>query len=141
MTGHDFIALAGKLAASPSADGATVRTAVSRAYYGAFHLTRTFLRELGFETSGHGEPVQFLSMGGIPEARLAATKLSDLRNARIKADYLLDLVRANEVGFARQQVEAVHSFIAALDRCRRDDVRNTIQAAIGAYVKKRGGGV
>jgi uncharacterized protein (UPF0332 family) len=47
MTGLDFIALAGKLAASPNADGATVRTAVSRAYYGAFHLTKAFLRDLG----------------------------------------------------------------------------------------------
>ena len=37
MDGHEFISLAGKLAASANAGEAAYRTAVSRAYYGAFH--------------------------------------------------------------------------------------------------------
>jgi uncharacterized protein (UPF0332 family) len=48
MNPDDFISLAGKLAANANADEATYRTAVSRAYYGAFHLAATFLAELGF---------------------------------------------------------------------------------------------
>jgi uncharacterized protein (UPF0332 family) len=112
---------------------------VSRAYYGAFHLTKAFLRDLGFETTGHGEPVQFLSMGGNSDARIAALMLSDLRNARVKADYVLELVRANGVGFGRQQVEAAHRFVTALDQSRRDEVRDAMKVAIGAYVQQRGG--
>ena len=48
MDGTEFIALAGKLVAVPAADEATYRTAISRAYYGAFHVARSFLVELGF---------------------------------------------------------------------------------------------
>ena len=44
MTGDDFINLAGKLATSP--DEASLRTAVSRAYYGAFHLALAFFDDI-----------------------------------------------------------------------------------------------
>jgi hypothetical protein len=53
MDGNDFIALAGKLAVAPAAGEATYRTVVSRAYYGAFHLARSFLVELGFVPLGN----------------------------------------------------------------------------------------
>jgi len=53
MDGSDFIALAGKLAAGPAAGEATYRTAVSRAYYGAFHIARSFLAELGLQPVGN----------------------------------------------------------------------------------------
>lgn len=48
MTGDDFIQFAGKIAVLPSSDAAALRTAVSRAYYGAFHLAKELLRDLGF---------------------------------------------------------------------------------------------
>ena len=44
MTGDDFIILAGRLATS--ADEASLRSAVSRAYYGAFHLALRFLEDI-----------------------------------------------------------------------------------------------
>ena len=44
MTGDDFIHLAGKLATS--VDEAALRSAVSRAYYGAFHLALQFLEDI-----------------------------------------------------------------------------------------------
>lgn len=56
MTGNEFIELAGKLVAASGADESSLRTAIGRAYYGAFHLATSFLNELGFATVGHGEP-------------------------------------------------------------------------------------
>jgi hypothetical protein len=47
MTGDDFIAFSGKLAANPAAGEAGFRSASSRAYYGAFHLAMAFLAEIG----------------------------------------------------------------------------------------------
>ena len=44
MNGDDFIQLAGKLATS--ADPASLRSAASRAYYGAFHLAGEFLVDM-----------------------------------------------------------------------------------------------
>jgi hypothetical protein len=62
MTGDDFLALAGKLLAnSPNPSEAVCRTAISRAYYGAFHLGRAFLKELGVKFGrDHGRYCQIL---------------------------------------------------------------------------------
>ena len=51
MNGDDFIQLAGKLATS--ADPASLRSAVSRAYYGAFHLAGEFLADIGRPVPHH----------------------------------------------------------------------------------------
>jgi hypothetical protein len=48
MDPHDFLLLAARL--SNSSDQADLRTAVSRAYYAAFHVARDFLTALGFRT-------------------------------------------------------------------------------------------
>lgn len=139
MNGHDFIRLAGKLVATQDPDEASVRTAVSRAYYGAYHLTVAFLKEIGFHASGHGEPVQFLGMGDHPHARHAGKLLADLQNARIKADYQLERAESRYVGFARQKVEAAHQFVALLDHCRQSEVRYLINSGITAQLARRRG--
>lgn len=43
IKGEQFLEVAGKLAARPTASEAEQRSAISRAYYGAFHLARAFL--------------------------------------------------------------------------------------------------
>ena len=94
MEGSDFIALAGKLAVAAAADEATYRTAISRAYYGAFHIARSFLVELGFQPVGnanvHAFVRHYLAGSGHPEAYLAASELGYLQAARNRADYDLD---------------------------------------------------
>jgi uncharacterized protein (UPF0332 family) len=52
MDGNDFIILAGRLAVMPQ-DEAAHRTAISRAYYGVFHVARSFLLDLGFRPVGN----------------------------------------------------------------------------------------
>jgi hypothetical protein len=85
MDGNDFIALAGKLAAASAGDEATCRTAISRAY-GAFHVARAFLVELGFSPVGnanvHGYVQHYLNGSGHSEACRAAFLLSHLQSAR-----------------------------------------------------------
>jgi hypothetical protein len=48
IDGNDFIHLAGKMCVLGDADEASFRTATGRAYYGAFHLAKWYLDELGF---------------------------------------------------------------------------------------------
>jgi uncharacterized protein (UPF0332 family) len=57
MTGADFIELAGKLLASARIPTeAACRTAISRSYYGAFHLARAFFADMGIATArDHGD--------------------------------------------------------------------------------------
>jgi len=50
MTGDELISLAGKFVANTNLGGseAQFRNAISRAYYGAFHLAKTLLEEINF---------------------------------------------------------------------------------------------
>jgi uncharacterized protein (UPF0332 family) len=46
--GGDFIDLAAKMAVATNESPVCFRTAISRAYYGAFHLARDLLAEMGY---------------------------------------------------------------------------------------------
>jgi uncharacterized protein (UPF0332 family) len=139
MDGNDFIALAGKLAAPPAADEAACRTAISRAYYGAFHVARSLLTELGFAAVGnanvHGFVQHYLNGSGDPQACRAASLLSHLQMARNKADYRLD-DRQFGAREAMLIVERAHLAVSAIDACRAEDERETIRQGIIAYEQK-----
>jgi uncharacterized protein (UPF0332 family) len=140
MDGTDFIALAGRLAAVPAANEATYRTAVSRAYYGAFHVARSFLVELGFQPLGnanvHGFVRRYLSGSDQPETALAAAELGDLQMARNRADYKLDDPDVGSRAYAMVSVERAHRVVAALENCRPHEARDSIRQAIAEYERK-----
>lgn len=89
MTGEDFIGVATRLLAGRSE--ADLRTAVSRAYYGAFHLARGFVQQCGVVIPSGPEvhkSVQWcLANAGDAELRKCADWLESLRSTRNKADY------------------------------------------------------
>ena len=71
------------------------RSAVSRAYYAAFHVAREFLGDLGFETPRADQAHAYLwrrlgNCGHVPLA-LAGSRLNQLRGERNRADYDLNL--------------------------------------------------
>ncbi|MBX9788753.1 MAG: hypothetical protein K2Y37_07535 [Pirellulales bacterium] len=109
MDAADFITLSGKLV-SMGKSGA--RSAVSRAYYGAFHVARAVLIDLASESCGSGKAHNlvplYLGSANHPDASVAANLLSDLHANRIKADYSLDLARAESQPFATHGVETAH---------------------------------
>jgi uncharacterized protein (UPF0332 family) len=140
MDGHNFIALAGKLAVAPAADEATYRTAVSRAYYGAFHVARVFLIDLGFvpvrNANVHAFVRRYLSGSGEPELCLSASILRELQAARNRADYNLDDPNVGSQAVAMATVEDAHRIASAVDRCRTDVSRESIRQAIGDYERQ-----
>jgi uncharacterized protein (UPF0332 family) len=140
MDGRDFIALAGRLAAVSAADEAAFRTVVGRAYYGAFHVARSFLVELGFPPVGnanvHGFVRRYLSGSGHPEACLAASELGDLQMARNRADYNLEDPHVASRAYAILCVERAHRVVSLLENCRPDDARNSIREAIAEYEQR-----
>jgi uncharacterized protein (UPF0332 family) len=140
MDGNDFIALAGKLVAPHAADEAACRTAISRAYYGAFHIARSFLVEVGFapvaNANVHGFVQHFLHGSGHADARRAASLLSHLQAARNRADYRLDDSRFGSRDEAMLLVERAVLAVSAVDRCRADDVRESIRQGIAEYERR-----
>jgi uncharacterized protein (UPF0332 family) len=140
MTPHEFIAFAGKLAAMSSGGEAAVRTAVSRAYYGAFHAARELLADLNVSIAAnlrsHGLVRQCLIGSSHAEAMSAGGALHDLHTDRIRADYELSDTRFQSFLFARSRVEKAELILTLLDRCRHEPARSEVRDAINAYLAR-----
>ena len=135
MTGDDYIQLAGNLVQNKSLGGAEARyrSAISRAYYGAFHLEIVFLAELGIQVKknhlGHNDAYVLLTRSKAYEALRAAELLNELRSRRNYADYRLDKVMADQSS-AMEHVESAIEIRTCLARCRQEPTRSEIVAAL-----------
>jgi hypothetical protein len=136
--GNSFIDLAGKLAASTTCDEIMCRTAVSRAYYGTFHLALDFLKELQVtiprNASAHVVAQRYLVSSGNSDAVKAGRIIADLHSDRIRADYRLDDSRFN-IDFARMRVAMAHNVRSTLDACRNDEAKAVIRQGIEEFTK------
>ena len=132
MTGDDFLILAGKLATN--SDEASLRSAVSRAYYGAFHLAIQFLddieRPVPQNANAHVYVARQLQRSGQPDAYRAGSLLGDLHTERIKADYRLNNPRIGTTAFAKRCVERASEIQGSLKRCRAEPACSEIKAQL-----------
>lgn len=143
MDPADFISLAVKL--SNSQQDSELRTAVSRAYYGAFHSARDLLEECGIrfprsELLGadiHRKVRFCLAQTDNGDATLVVNRLSSLREQRNTADYDLKTDRfsfahsANVKTTVRSAIETVD----ALQRCRIEPAFSSIRLTIRGYAR------
>ncbi len=94
MDPRSFRDLAAKLAGRAEPAPAEHRSAMSRAYYAAFHVAAALLREWHFKVpenaDGHGEVQDLLTDSGDPRMMQVASELGTLRTKRNQADYKLD---------------------------------------------------
>ncbi len=132
MTGDDFIALADKLGSNQ--DEASLRSAVSRAYYGAFHLAREFLeairRPVPRNVNAHVEVARQLQRSGQRDAYRAGSLLGDLHSKRIKADYRLDDQRVGTIPFTELCIETAREIQSAIKACHTEPARGEIQSRL-----------
>jgi len=131
MNGQDFIEIAGKLVANPIGnEAARNRTAISRAYYGAFHRAVEFLARfhvtIPSNPNSHHEVYRKLYQTNIPRAREAAHLLNDLRGERNRADYDLQKTAPEKFATAKVCVESAHDFCACMDECLREPIRSQL---------------
>ena len=133
MTGNDFITLAGWIVAS-GADAARCRTAISRAYYGAFHLALDFIEDIGGtvhrNASAHIQVQRLLKASGQPPAQEAGALLEDLHGDRIKADYRFRNTTVESHAFAKYRVEMAARIRSALTVCKKEPIRSAIKAGM-----------
>jgi uncharacterized protein (UPF0332 family) len=141
MTGDDFLRVAGELfapllAGKRPVDEALCRTVIGRAYYGAFHLAKAYLDQLGVKTGTHGKPASFLAVSGEAHSLLAGRHLSELYEARRRADYSLSQARVTaeccNLHFVKDQIEKAIEVKALLDKCLVEPVRSQVKAGIEA---------
>jgi uncharacterized protein (UPF0332 family) len=116
MNPHEFLDLAGELATGMSE--AEWRSAVSRAYYSAFHTARLLLKRLGFEVPtadrAHAYLWLRLANSGHTIVQRAGNELRDLRRKRNDADY--DLERPIDELLAGENVSLATDVVRVLEQ-------------------------
>jgi uncharacterized protein (UPF0332 family) len=133
VTGRDFLALAIRLVAG--SEEADWRSAISRAYYAAFHAARSLLTDLGFavprEERAHKYLIYRLTNAPVGHAARAGTDLDNLRSERNRSDY--DLDNPVDAPAAVQQVQIAESILQIFDALGREPDRTALTDAIKAY--------
>lgn len=137
----DFISLAIRLA--NSGNEADRRTAVSRAYYGAFHVARRFLIDCGIYFSQketyaaeiHRKVQYCLSECGYSDAVKASGHLRSLRDRRNEADYDLESAEFNTTASVLASVRVATEIVDVIQRCRSEPLDSDIRDKIRAYVR------
>jgi uncharacterized protein (UPF0332 family) len=133
MDFRDFLTVASDLATGTTE--AEWRSAVSRAYYAAFHVGCQLLRGLGFAVPradrAHAYLWLRLSNSGDPDVRSAGLDLNDLRRQRNQADY--DAHRPIGQAEADNLVVIARVIIQALDAAAREPTRTQITNAMVIY--------
>ena len=114
MNGKDFLAFASKIVVLHSQPAAT-RSAISRAYYGAFHTAVKLLRDQSLTTDAtHGSVwMDFLSASE-DEAQFIGNSLQELHSFRVKADYLLERTDVEQVKLAMICIETAERVVLAV---------------------------
>jgi uncharacterized protein (UPF0332 family) len=133
MTGRDFLAVANALAAGPTE--AEWRSAISRAYYAAFHTAREFLIRLRFRVPAGEQAHAYLwlrlSNTGDPAADSIGRLLRDLRGRRNNADY--DLGRPRSRANADDAVTDARDLIARMDAFVGTPAETAVRDGMRAY--------
>ncbi|MCI0357984.1 MAG: HEPN domain-containing protein [Planctomycetaceae bacterium] len=139
ITARDFLRLAGRLAVAPPADEAQLRTAVSRAYYSAFHSAKDYLASLAVQVGhNHGELHRCLLESGHARAKIAGRRLADLHSFRVKADYDLRASQAGTPVTSQRCVELANDIFAIVDELDSTTARLEVKSGIEAYRRKIG---
>jgi uncharacterized protein (UPF0332 family) len=115
IAGRDFLAVADALIQQP--DEAEWRSAVSRAYYAAFHEARQLLRDLRFRVPRADQAHSYLwlriSNCGNLLVQRAGADLNALRSHRNRADY--DVHQTLDHHDAQYQVRLAREIMQCLD--------------------------
>ncbi|HVA51338.1 MAG TPA: hypothetical protein VNH11_33660 [Pirellulales bacterium] len=141
MDPADFISLA--LMLSNSHQESELRTAVGRAYYGAFHCARELLGECGIrfprsELLGadiHRKVRFCLSQADNEDAGLVVNRLSSLREQRNDADYDLKTRRftVQNAANVKATVRIALEIVDALQRCRAETALSALRDQVRAH--------
>lgn len=141
MDPSDFISLAIRL--SNSSNEADLRSAVSRAYYGAFHLASRFLADCGvrfakkdlYAAEVHRKVRYCLSESSNADAIVISGRLRLLRDQRNEADYTLDSTKFKKASNAAAMIRVAQEIVDALQRCRAEPAFTEARDKIRGYAR------
>jgi uncharacterized protein (UPF0332 family) len=133
VIGRDFLTVAQALSAGPTE--AAWRSAISRAYYAAFHTAREFVTRLGFRVPAGEQAHAYLwlrlSNTGDPAADVIGRLLRDLRGRRNTADY--ELGRPRSQANATDAANDARDLVARMDALAGTPAETVIRDGMRAY--------
>lgn len=141
MKPEEFIRFAEAISTDSSIAPASCRSAVSRAYYGGFHLVREELvRPLGFRVLRGGNEhiwLQRVLLGSnVVEAQQIATTLRSLSDYRKQADYDLRKEECEQHSHVLKCLKLAQDIEAFTRTALETKTLAQIKSGITAYLKK-----
>lgn len=138
MDGKEFFTLAQKLAQMRTESA--LRSAVSRAYYAAYHCCIHLLRELGFQfskdASAHDKICAYLNNAGISEIQAAADTLFHLRRRRNSADYDLSSTEFRSHIDCQIHLVRAQAVILQIEKYSKEPLRTQLKNSLRVYHAK-----
>lgn len=128
MNPEEFLVVAEQLAKQPSE--ASKRSAISRAYYGVFHLARELIESCGVKVArsaeGHAIVMRCLQNCGLEKLARAGSMLDSLRSIRNKADYDLASTAFTPKA-AETHMGIAHQLSAGIRKANAASIRQAIR--------------
>ena len=142
MDPHQFLYWAQGLA-EHGAYPVEFRSAISRAYYAAFHVGVNVLKEMGFSiyqnASAHELVREHFSNSRDDELTKAASKMNDLKMKRNHADYELNRPDVEKKKNARMHVQQAARLIETIEKRCHSEKRSEIIIAIQEWKDRLSG--
>ena len=117
MKPAEFLDFATWLAVQRTTTPPLLRSVISRAYYGAFHLSAEFIEGVTNQKRAKHDAHIWLIDSAFAEAHEAGRRLEKLNSARIKADYRLADAEPELPSVARTCIELARDVQALLQVC------------------------
>ncbi len=138
MDGKNFINTAQKLL--QIRDEPALRSAVSRAYYAAYHCCTALARQLGFQfdkdSPSHERIYQYLRNCGISEIENTAEDLRRLRRRLNGADYDMAITEFQNHVACQWDVVNAQSIISLVEKYNQEPLRTQLRNGLREYQTK-----
>ena len=138
MRGQDFLVVAKNLMKSPFE--ASVRSAISRAYYALLNSAVELLTGLGFSVEQgpgkHGQVRNRLSNSGVAQLVDFSHIFDELRTQRNAADYNMKSKEFQNQPICALRIAKTELAIGLLTECNKEPLRSQIRTNIREYDRK-----
>jgi len=139
-----FILLANRLASDAASGPEAHRSAISRAYYGAYLSVLNFKDDLGIscriesKLSEHQSLQQLLANSNVPPAIEISQRLANLHESRKEADYEMGNLRSENPSSSADAVRRANVVINLLSQCQQAPTRSQLMVGLMQYRKLLG---
>jgi len=139
MTPSEFVDLAHRLAEADDSGAAGYRSAISRAYYGAYLSAKALVEGLQIpcrakdRTSDHMLLQKYLINCQVPLAVELGYLLSNLQEARKKADYEMNLADVEQQDESKLSVARAFAILSKIEDCHPVAIKQKLKAGITQY--------